>query len=379
MPPKASTSSSHASPASTKLALPAFLKLLTSPPKTRGVAPLTLKQAMSAASILVPKGYTSLSTLSKLSQVDMAEMGIADEDIRKGVMALTGKLEGKKVKRKKGSDLDRPLPDREERVVVRTDFDFEEIQFEEALLSKSVVTNRAPVMTAWATVVAERLGFRRQEALSLAQVYTDMNASSKGVSLGIYEAKANDPHGGPAQPFVELMGRKVPVLSMQDGEWRAIAKGAVAEPAAAFAYVQKGFYQQMGAVIGSMQLLADSFSPDEVNQVGYQLYCEFRPEVDGWGKKGEMKCSEILGLRKKKKSAAAGGGEKSEDGARVVKVEDEDGVAVLGEDGEVEGRESKKKRRREEGEDVKPDVEEKGGEEDFDALLEDDLDLSELA
>lgn len=32
---------------------------------------------------------------------------------------------------------------------------------------KSVVVNRAPVMTAWACVVAERLGFQRQEALSI--------------------------------------------------------------------------------------------------------------------------------------------------------------------------------------------------------------------
>ena len=32
---------------------------------------------------------------------------------------------------------------------------------------KSGVINRAPVMTAWAMVVAERLGFEREEALSI--------------------------------------------------------------------------------------------------------------------------------------------------------------------------------------------------------------------
>jgi hypothetical protein len=37
----------------------------------------------------------------------------------------------------------------------------------QVLQLKSTVVNRAPVMTAWATIVAERLGFRREEALSI--------------------------------------------------------------------------------------------------------------------------------------------------------------------------------------------------------------------
>lgn len=34
-------------------------------------------------------------------------------------------------------------------------------------MGKKVVVNRAPVMVAWCTIVAERLGFNRQEALSI--------------------------------------------------------------------------------------------------------------------------------------------------------------------------------------------------------------------
>jgi hypothetical protein len=45
--------------------------------------------------------------------------------------------------------------------------DFHEILDEDALKLKSVVMNRAPVMMAWACVVAERLGFSREEALSI--------------------------------------------------------------------------------------------------------------------------------------------------------------------------------------------------------------------
>lgn len=45
--------------------------------------------------------------------------------------------------------------------------DFHEILDEDALGPKTAVVNRAPVMMAWASVVAERLGFSREEALSI--------------------------------------------------------------------------------------------------------------------------------------------------------------------------------------------------------------------
>lgn len=37
----------------------------------------------------------------------------------------------------------------------------------QALKTKYVIINRAPIMMAWAFVVAERLGFQREEALSI--------------------------------------------------------------------------------------------------------------------------------------------------------------------------------------------------------------------
>ena len=49
-------------------------------------------------------------------------------------------------------------------------FDFHEILDEDALMHKFTVVNRAPVMMAWACVVAERLGFSRDEALSIGTV-----------------------------------------------------------------------------------------------------------------------------------------------------------------------------------------------------------------
>ncbi len=49
-------------------------------------------------------------------------------------------------------------------------FDYKENKNEAELMTRSVVVNRAPVMMAWAAVVAEKLGFTREEALSIGMV-----------------------------------------------------------------------------------------------------------------------------------------------------------------------------------------------------------------
>jgi hypothetical protein len=49
------------------------------------------------------------------------------------------------------------------------------------------VVNRAPVLTLWAAVVAEVLGFEHDEALTLGRAVPGLNAYSKGVSLGLFQ------------------------------------------------------------------------------------------------------------------------------------------------------------------------------------------------
>ena len=73
-------------------------------------------------------------------------------------------------------------------------------------------------MSLWSTIVAERLGFSREEALSIGAAYTEMNAISKGASLGIYKEKDKiglEAVKGGAQPYVELMGRRMSVVLIQ--------------------------------------------------------------------------------------------------------------------------------------------------------------------
>ena len=47
--------------------------------------------------------------------------------------------------------------------------------------------NRARVLTLWAAVVAEVLGFDHDEALTLGRAVAGLNAYSKGVSLGFFQ------------------------------------------------------------------------------------------------------------------------------------------------------------------------------------------------
>ncbi len=51
----------------------------------------------------------------------------------------------------------------------------------------SLMINRAPVLTLWAAVVAETLGFDYEEALTLGRAVAGLNAYSKGVSLGLFQ------------------------------------------------------------------------------------------------------------------------------------------------------------------------------------------------
>ena len=70
--------------------------------------------------------------------------------------------------------------------------------------------------------------------------------------------------------------------------------------------------------MGALRLLADSYSPEELNKKGFGLYAEFRPEVGGWGGRGEIKCEKILSLRKTRIASVKGEKESETSTAEVV-------------------------------------------------------------
>jgi hypothetical protein len=94
--------------------------------------------------------------------------------------------------------------------------------------------NRAPVLTLWAAVVAERLGFNHDEALSLGKALAGLNAQSKGLRLGIFKPtpkelkKVGERERG--EEFrVDLLGRALPAMNTEEGV-RAVDKSKPIEP-----------------------------------------------------------------------------------------------------------------------------------------------------
>jgi hypothetical protein len=163
-----------------------------------------------------------------------------------------------------------------------------------------VAINRAPVLALWATVVAERLGFSRDEALSLGKAVTGLNAQTKGQHLGIYKK-----HEVPCErregraDSVELFGREIPVTRTPAGV-RALAKGEPVSPKSAQAYLEGKFGEFLPVVRAAMEELARSQTPDVLGARAFALYAQFRPQipegVKGWGAKGKLDCASIRAL-----------------------------------------------------------------------------------
>lgn len=167
--------------------------------------------------------------------------------------------------------------------------------------------NRAPVLTLWAAVVAERLGMPREAALTVGQALAGLTAYSKGVRLGIYAPPADRAHEVPP-PLpkgvtnvrdVHLLGRLVHVAETPAGP-RAIANGELVKPDAVERYLRGKFGDALDTVRAEMKRLASGFPPERLNHEGFHLYEQFRPEVPpderGWGAKGVLDIAKIRAL-----------------------------------------------------------------------------------
>ncbi len=166
--------------------------------------------------------------------------------------------------------------------------------------------NRAPVLTLWAAVVAERLGYTRAEALSLAKAVAGLNAQSKGRRLGIYaekkEGEAEQPPRKPAQEkleFVELMGRGIPAKRTPQG-LRASIQGEDIRPETVARYLEQKFGARLEEARAAMEKLAKARPPSKLEAEAYPLYEKFRPSIPegkkGWGAKGELDLEYIESL-----------------------------------------------------------------------------------
>ncbi len=167
--------------------------------------------------------------------------------------------------------------------------------------------NRAPVLTLWAAVVAERIGFDRDEALTLGKAVAGLNAQAKGRRLGIFkpseavERRAKKKIGLGEEFWIQLCGRGVPAKNTEDGV-RAVVKARPINPERVQAYLVKKFGDALGGVRSAMAELAAAFDPDVLANAAYGLYEKFRPQIApgkrGWGQQGTLDLGLILSLTK---------------------------------------------------------------------------------
>jgi hypothetical protein len=161
--------------------------------------------------------------------------------------------------------------------------------------------NRAPVLTLWAAVVAERLGHGEATALSLGSAIAGTAAQAKARRLGIAEEHEHTAEGAPGARVhaVPLLGRQVRVVPAADGTPRAAKPdGSPEDHAPVERYLARAFGPRLEEARAAMRQLAARFPPEELNRIGFRLYEAFRPAVPegvkGWGAKGELRTDHIL-------------------------------------------------------------------------------------
>jgi plasmid stability protein len=176
------------------------------------------------------------------------------------------------------------------------------------MANKKIKINRTPVLTLWATVVAERLGYDEETALTLGKAVAGLNAQSKGRKLGIYEEKSGEEKESKKEKksveseFIEILGRGVPAVKTPNG-LRAAIDGEPIQAESVQTYLEQKFKDDLADARTAMETLARAFTPKQLESKAYSLYEKFRPEIPegkkGWGARGELDLEYIRSLGEK--------------------------------------------------------------------------------
>lgn len=178
------------------------------------------------------------------------------------------------------------------------------------MATRKIKINRAPVLTLWAAVVAQRIGYKHEEALTLAKGLTGLTAQAHGRELGIYkpseesQGKRKQYKSKVGHVFTQLfLGRQIPVVRTKEG-LRAVSKGEPIKPESVERYLHSKYCEGLAEARNAMGELAKSLPPKELSKQAYALYGQFTPKVptgtQGWGAKGELDLDKIRKLIKRK-------------------------------------------------------------------------------
>ncbi|MCX6093903.1 MAG: hypothetical protein NTY63_03665 [Candidatus Bipolaricaulota bacterium] len=127
--------------------------------------------------------------------------------------------------------------------------------------------NRVPVLTLWATIVARRLGYDEDEALTLGKAIAGQTAAAKGKRLGLYAGKTaseaealREERQARGAESIEFMGRVIPCLRTDKG-LRTLDDVRPADPAAVRRYLESKFGDALPASARASKALRRVSSP----------------------------------------------------------------------------------------------------------------------
>lgn len=155
-----------------------------------------------------------------------------------------------------------------------------------------IVTNRFPIFAAWCYVIARRLGYREDEAKSLAVTRAKLGAAARAGLLGTGgKSSAHTPATGPGAPSarppkeidqVAFVGMR-PFVTEEHGELRGVLRGGGIPREVPAVEYDRSVIRKLGeaypAVLRELQKLAEALPPGELNARGYQLWEAFAPMV----------------------------------------------------------------------------------------------------
>jgi hypothetical protein len=169
----------------------------------------------------------------------------------------------------------------------------------------SVAVHRAPVLTLWATVVAERLGHPAPTALTLGRAVAGAAPHIQVRSVGPETWRADAPPPDRVTREAVLLGKPIRLLPDQNGEWRGAVRPLPARhgqpadsylptrPAAVERYLDNAFGDHLEEVRQAMEALAGRYEPAELNRIGVRLYEKFRPEISSGRAKAALEVDKI--------------------------------------------------------------------------------------
>ena len=176
--------------------------------------------------------------------------------------------------------------------------------------AEEIKINRSPVLTLWVSVVAERLGFSKEEAYTYGRWVSSALAATRDRKVesvqptelsGDQDTKGRREKHEPDKNHVQVFAQmKTPVKRVKGKRLAVMARqGKLIDPETVDRYLHKKFGDNLGSTHDAMMELAQSMDADDVRNRAYDLFSQFKPDTEQRGKAGVMDLEKLHDMAKK--------------------------------------------------------------------------------